>query len=68
MLFDNEEEYLVYAQNNQEKTNSKYWAICNTEGCFNKNVPIMVDVFVNPPIVYCGCCSTLINNLEDFKE
>jgi hypothetical protein len=42
----------------------EYEAVCNTENCYNKNVVIKIKSHPTEPIIICGPCGNLINNIE----
>ena len=47
----------------QERRRGKYWSVCHTPGCFNEYIPIVSLVNYIPPILYCGCCNALLDDL-----
>jgi hypothetical protein len=44
-----------------------YWAICHNANCINNNIPIVSNVFFVPPVIYCGPCNNIIEDLTKIE-
>jgi len=42
------------------------WTVCHTTGCENATTPILATVDFDPPIVYCGACGIMIEDVSPF--
>ena len=47
---------------------TRVWTICHTPNCVNENVLVPSISDFDPPIVYCGPCSRLIEDITPFSE
>jgi hypothetical protein len=60
------DEQLADIWDSQVRKAGHVWTVCNTNGCENATTPILATVDFNPPIVYCGACGIMIEDVSPF--